>query len=272
MGTFISFLLLAIFFVIIGRVAEKDSDEQKPIETENNFYDISETVSFVSTLEQARVVKEKHELRKKIESLKRDIRNEIENLERETDPELKLANNFIINELKTLLDKDVRNENDYEYLSWRYNYGNLRTSNEKMEQARREAAKEYKESGQMEKDIRNDKIHGFFAPFILALILGFVILASLIGCLDYGDWIVCLFLASIPATVAGLIGLAVSTDVSTKRAMDIGVPANDKRIKEEKAKQTALTISLVAGAASNIKHAEKGLKDLENVDNWKQMK
>lgn len=210
----------------------------------------------IADVDDARMYEQKIELQKKIRELQEDIKLNIKIQTANNDNKLR---SFYIGEYEKLLAIPLTNESDYEHVRWLYNYGNLRTKNEI-----------YVHSGQFEKDCSRSNL----ITFSILFVFGFFI--PVIACSGDGDIKFGFFMGTLPGICLGcffgLIGLAISHHSNASAGQELNVQEAEPIIaKEIRGRNTAIA-SAALGAAVTMHNAKKAVKDISNVDSWKEMK
>ena len=164
------------------------------------------------------------------------------------------SDNFVTKKvLSEILKIKVQNKEDYEKKVWLFNDGNLRTNKEI-------STKWHQENYDAERHITS--IIAFMLPFI-AIMLLILILSGNPGLLFFG---------LIPAGIAGIFGATLGHSANITSAELYGIPSDDPRVLAEK---TAKNIAIASGVATTIHAVRKtknAVKDIANVDGWKEMK
>lgn len=215
----------------------------------------------ISSVEMARFYEKQETLSREIKNLKDAIQNNIETRER-LGGEL---NDFYIQEYKKLLELPLNNIDDLEHVSWLFNYGNLRTDNEK-----------YVHSGRFKADcIRRNygvPITMFligFLPIIIPFIKEFYTPYT-------NSWLIGAFLGFFPAAIVGLllglIGSIISHSINASVAKNMNTSESIKIAREEALKRNISIGATVAAVTHTAYKAKGAVKDVANVDGWKEMK
>ena len=162
-----------------------------------------------------------------------------------------------------LLFTEVKTEADYNRLNFMYNNGHLRSNDEVHDYDWQIECQKFKENFNYERHKVN--IIAFFLPFITVFSL---VTAALWKSL----WFISLLISTFLALIVGLFGMIVGYKYNLSNAKLYGISDDDKNVRAEKVKLTAGIIGAVGSAGATIHHTKKAVKDITNVDSWKEFK
>ncbi len=216
-----------------------------------------------SNIDTAMKEREDYVFKQKCDALRNRIKAEISKLEADKTTELANSNACYISELKSLANYTMSTEKDYDYVSWRFNNGNLRSSIEQQERSKQERAEEYVSSGEFDKECKSRNIYAAIIPFIVVFFLVFCMCE---------EPIIGLPLGLLAGLIASLIGMIMGYSANIRRGEEMGVPDSNPRMKKERFNKTGATIATIGVLGSTVHKAGKAAKDLGNVDSWKQTK
>ena len=165
--------------------------------------------------------------------------------------------------LENLLNTEVSSEADYNRLLFMYNDGKLRSNDEVLE---------YDWQIECQKRIKNYdyerhkvNIIAFFAPFLSVFAIVSVLLWKPL-------WFIGMYIALFFAFIAGGIGMIIGYRINISNAKFYGMSDLDPRVQAERTK-LGVGITGTIGAAGYTAHsAKKAIKDITNVDGWKEFK
>lgn len=159
------------------------------------------------------------------------------------------------------LSRGVKNRKDYKRLLFIYNIGDLRTQEEIDEYDYLHNREEY--------DSKRHVVNtfAFLIPFAAVFLLIFF------GVDDFRElWFIGIPVALCGGLAAGIVGAIVGYSINISLADDYGLSENDPLVRNEKNKRTVAIIAGITSAVSIGKHTKKSVKDVANVDSWKEMK
>lgn len=211
------------------------------------------------TMEQARKERAGYELKLQEEHLKDLIKDSIARLSEDRTPELRKANEFVRGKMEELLAIPVENESDLEYLAWRYNGGELRTEDEI-------ASCDYVRTGKFDSECAQTNAF----VIVLFVLIGFLI--PFVAFIKEGDVGVGFVLGVFLAMFFGLIGAIISHSTNLAVAKQNRIPDDNPRVQHERRRRNEAILGTVASAAAIGHHTKKTVKDIANVDSWKEMK
>ena len=162
--------------------------------------------------------------------------------------------------LDEILSYSIITEEDYERVEFMYNDGRLR-SNEEVHSY--DLSRTYK----IRQDAYNKTRHkvntiAFLIPFLFTLV---------IFCLIFND-IMFFPVALLFALIVGYIGMMIGYKINVDDAKNYELDANDPNVIDEKRKLTSSAIGGTIAAGSIIHNTKKAVKDITNVDSWKELK
>lgn len=160
--------------------------------------------------------------------------------------------------LREILNIPILVESDYERVKFMYNNGRLRSNSEvhnfDLSRSYNERKKAYDSSRHKTNAI------AFWGPFLPTLLM---------FCLIFND-IMFFPVALLIALIAGYIGMMIGYKTNIDNAKDFELPANDPSVVDEKHKLTSSAIGGAIAAGSIVHNTKKAVKDIANVDSWKE--
>ena len=203
-------------------------------------------------------------LKKKQEESKQKFINKISILKNK----ISVSANKCTNELdkmvfEKLLNTEVSSEADYDRLLFMYNNGKLRSNDE---------VYEYNWNIECQKHIKNFNyerhkvnIIAFFAPFLSVFTIVTIWLWKPL-------WFISLFISTFLALIAGSIGMIIGYKINLSNAKLYGMSDCDPRVQAEKTKLGVGIASSIGAAGYTAHSAKNAVKDITNVDGWKEFK
>ena len=76
----------------------------------------------------------------------------------------------------------------------------------------------------------------------------------------------------IPALFAGGIGLIIGNHINIDKADTLEIPPDNPMVQNEKMKEKIGIFSMFTAGISSYQHTKKAVKDITNVDSWKEFK
>ena len=217
------------------------------------------------TVEEIRKLEADKAFQQDVEKLHNKIKANISKLENQNkhklDPTQIEVNNFLIKEYKKLLTLNTKTRWKLDYVNWRYNGGALRTEEEIIKEEKRISDKLFLESGNFEKDCMFTTLATFGIGFIGAFILTLNATSN--------DGGVAIILLALPfMCIAGFITSIIGHAINISEAKSHNVPKTHPQVIKE---GVGLATCIIAGT-SFLRHTKKAVKDITNVDGWKEMK
>lgn len=244
---------------------------KKNKETDMNHWDRVEIPIGVTSVADARRQREAVEFKRKVDSFKNGIRAEIVRLANDDTPELQSVNSYLADKMETLLNVRITTPELLEYNEWLFNYGNLRTDEEIAQRNKEVHDDYYVRSGQFGKDCAKTSFAAYAVPFVI----GFVIPVAWC-CSEFKDFGFGVFMGFLPGIIVGsffaLIGGAIGHSMNVSAGKALSTPAAAPVIRDQQIKRGAAITGAVVGATSAYRNTKRAVKDLTNVDGWKQMK
>ena len=205
---------------------------------------------------QERILKEKSE--KLNESIKKAMKEE-------THPSIKQL-------LKTMLETEVVDDVSYEEKKWLFNNGKLRILSE-IEQHEHELKEKYYHDHPEAFDSECKKVNA--AACWLPFIFGFLLCLGQCtqsngGSINGAEAIFIIPLCLIVALIFGLIGMGFGHKANLEKAKQYNI--NNERTAYERRELGLCKVAGIASAVDIMHHAKNTVKDIANVDSWKEMK
>lgn len=163
--------------------------------------------------------------------------------------------------LDKLLSMRTINQTELDRVKFLYNNGKLR-SNEEVEDYDRKITYE-KERENYNKERHSVNFAAFMIPFLA------VGLITMIAC---NDILFGLPLGLLFGLMAGFFGMLIGYSININKAKEYGIPDDDPRVQDEKLKRKIGIASGVAAGISIYHNTKNTVKDIKNVDSWKEMK
>ena len=251
-----------LFVLLVYLIWIRPANKKRKISKEENKCSAPGKITSVADV---RKIEEQNDFDASIKNLHEKIQAEINTRQNNNDESLSDVNQFMISELTKLLKMDIKTKQDFEYVDWLFNDGLLRTEDEIKARQKFEYNTKYLNSGQYAEDCFINKTvygtFGFFLPFTLSLLI---------------FWKKLGFLSFIPATFIGLflsiVGMVIATEQNITRAKEHDVPINHPRLQHDLNERNIAKAAGIISAISIGKHTKKAIKDVTNVDSWKEFK
>lgn len=160
--------------------------------------------------------------------------------------------------LTELLNIPIIIEADYERVDFMYNNGRLKTNEEVHSYDLIHTYQTRKQK--YDKSRHKTNALAFWLPFLPTLI---------IFCLIFND-IMFFPVALLFALIAGYIGMMIGYKTNVNNAKNFELPADDPSVIDEKRKFTSSVVGGAVAAGSIIHNTKKAVKDVTNVDSWKE--
>jgi len=87
-----------------------------------------------------------------------------------------------------------------------------------------------------------------------------------------GLWILGIPIAIIPALFAGMLGMLIGNSINLSRSEHYNLSNEDASVNDEKLKQKSGIAAILLSSFSLFKNTKKAIKNIKNVDGWKEMK
>jgi hypothetical protein len=171
----------------------------------------------------------------------------------------------IIKKVLTAMYKTrINNNEDYERLKFLYNDGELRTNIEVREYDKH--VSNIKHINNFDSERHTNNTLGFFIPFLISFIL------ALIAFTQELTIYISLPVSLVVALTAGCFGCLISSYNNISNAEEYGISADDDRVQDETNNAKVGTVSIIGGTVHTLHKTKNAVKDLTNVDGWKEMK
>lgn len=107
----------------------------------------------------------------------------------------------------------------------------------------------------------------------ITIIFPFMIVFSIcVGPLCSNFSYIGILIALVPSLTLTMICMIIGYTINISRAKHYNLPDDDPSVQEERTKRVGAIISSVVTGISTGRHIKKAIKDIENVDGWKEMK
>lgn len=163
--------------------------------------------------------------------------------------------------LENLLERKIETIDDLAKLDFLYNDGKLRT-NEEADYIER-FFKYQKERENFDQHCHKVNVYSFLIPFFCVFI---------ITCLFAQDIIFGPLLGLTFGLFASLIGAYIGHDSNIQDAEEYCVPNDNPRLRNEILNKKAAIMAIISSSVVTGHHIKKAIKDIANVDGWKEMK
>lgn len=163
--------------------------------------------------------------------------------------------------LEALLKRKVETIDDYIQLDYLYNDGKLRSSEEADYMER--YFKYQNERNNYDKERHKINTLSFVIPFLSI----FFITCAATNNIIFGIPLGLLFGLS-----GALIGMSIGYSINIKKANEYGMPHNDPRVVQEINKRRASILAIIGVTITTAHHTKNAVKDVINVESWKEMK
>ena len=163
--------------------------------------------------------------------------------------------------LDKLLNIEISNKTELERVIFLYNKGELR-SNEEVENYDKQLLYE---TERINFDQERHKVN--FAAFVIPFLS--VGLITMIACNDilFGIPLGLLF-----GLIGGFFGTLIGYKINLNKAKEYGIPDDNPSVQNEKLKHKIGVASGIAAGISIYHNTKNTIKDIKNVDSWKEMK
>lgn len=167
--------------------------------------------------------------------------------------------------LQTLL-KDATSKEDLEYRTWLYNEGKLRSNWEVEDYNRIKKKEAYRNGTNFDTSSKVTNVACFLIPFTICI-------AVIMSKPDASAlWFIYLPVAVLVACFFSFISMMLGYSLNISRGKRKGLPESDIRLQNERAKRNIGAVSGAVAGASVYRHTKKAVKDIANVDSWKELK
>ena len=188
-----------------------------------------------------------------------DFNNRRENLRNKILNDRNSTDDYVRKKVLTeLLNIPIITEADYKRVDFMYNNGRLRTNEEVHNYDLIHTYQTRKQ--EYDKSRHKTNALAFWLPFLPTLI---------IFCLIFND-IMFFPVALLFALIAGYIGMMIGYKTNVDNAKNFELPADDPSVIDEKRKFTSSVVGGAVAAGSIIHNTKKAVKDVANVDSWKE--
>lgn len=165
--------------------------------------------------------------------------------------------------LEAIYSIKCETQEDFDYKVYLFNDGDLRPEEEVWEIMNYRYAKNNDNLYNFNKERHIVNTLAFFVPF------GFIFFVIMIA----SKWeILVLPIAIIAALFISMIVMLIGNKHNIDTAEAYGIPDNDQSLENEKLKNKIGLASSAIAAGSIIHNTKKAIKDITNVDSWKEMK
>lgn len=169
--------------------------------------------------------------------------------------------------IESLVKTEIRNDRDIERLEAKYRAFVLHHGNMPMVEQEMKMYDSINDRNDYESSRHVVNFLHFLVPFVAVFCLIFFPLQK-----ESGVWFLTAPVALIGGGFAALIGMIIGYSVNIARAGEYGLADDDPMVMDERRKRTAGIIATIVSGGSIFRHTKKTVKDIENVDGWKEMK
>lgn len=219
----------------------------------------------VTSVEEARKIQDEYKLKEDVKSFRKRIQTEISYLKNLDSPDVKEASDFLINELEGLYEMPINSKKELDYAEWLFNNGKLRTQSEIIQRRQDKRNYQYIKSGDYEMDCFINKTLWGAGGFIIPA-------AICIAKWWKSMWVFSIIPAIFIGGISSLIGMYIASEMNVERAKKYKVPPDHPRYIHDKNEMTVAKAAGVISAVSVGKHTKKAIKNVANVDSWKEFK
>lgn len=189
-----------------------------------------------------------------------EFNNRKENLRNRIKNDINSTDDYVRKKvLEQILNIPIFVESDYERVSFMYNNGRLRSNDEVHNFDLKKTY--HTRQAQYNKVRHRTNAIAFWVPFWIA----FLLFAAL-----FKD-IIFLPVALLFALIAGYIGMMIGYSINIDEAKAYELPPNDPAVVDEKRKLTTSAIDGAIAAGYIVHNTKKAVKDVTNVDSWKEL-
>lgn len=219
-----------------------------------------------------------YELHKEVAILRKKKREEEERKEREEfEKKVKELNDKILEQYKICTNDKIKelfyliycleanNETDYQEKLWQFNDGELRTPNEVEEHLEELKKSDYYKSGDFDFTCMLVNFIAFSIPFFSSLFIT-------IAVIGWNLWFIGLPIGLLLGLLGALIGMTIGHKINISNAENHNVPASNPNVQFSKKELNIAKIASPLAAIGILHHIKKGIKDISNVDGWKDIK
>ena len=251
--TFGIFIFVIIICICVGNSNKSSvpNYNRSPPEDKNNSFKVNGvdiTLTDEELKEQQKLVNDEFNNRK--ENLRNKIRNDMNS----TDDYVRKK------VLEQILNIPIFVESDYERVSFMYNNGQLRSNDEVHNFDLKKTY--HTRQAQYNRSRHKTNAIAFWAPFWGVF---------LISAAAFGD-VIFLPVALLFALIAGYIGMMIGYKINVDKATIYELPKDDPAVVDEKRKLTTSVVAGAVSAGSIVHNTKKAVKDVTNVDSWKELK
>ena len=164
---------------------------------------------------------------------------------------------------KNLYKTEIKDEKDYERLCFMFNNGKLRSNDEISDYDWQIKCQNYKDNFNYERHKVN--LIAFFLPFTITFTLVTAVLWK-------RWWFLSLLPSSLLAFLFAYFGMMIGYKVNLSNAELYGLSNSDPGVEAEKLKYKAGIFGGVIAAGKSIHDTKSAVKDITNVDGWKEFK
>ena len=162
--------------------------------------------------------------------------------------------------LEQILNIPIYVESDYERVNFMYNNGRLRSNNEVHNFDLKKTY--HTRQAQYKRSCKKTSAIAFWAPFWIVFLIGSAAMHDIIF----------LPVALLFGLIAGFIGMMIGYSINIDEAKTYELAKDDPAVVDEKSKLTSSLISGAVAAGSIVHNTKKAVKDVTNVDSWKELK
>ena len=251
--------MIVIIFLVIGIIILFFiSNSSKPPE-QIRYYNKDNNSNF-RKIHGVNIYVSDEELKEQQKLVNNEFNNRKENLRNRIKNDMNSTDDYIRKKvLEQMLNIPIFVESDYERVSFMYNNGLLRSNDEVHNFDLKKTY--HTRQAQYNRSRHKTNAIAFWVPFWIA----FLLFAALFGDIFF------LPVALLFALIAGYIGMMIGYSINIDEAKTYELPPNDPAVVDEKRKLTTSAIGGAIAAGSIIHNTKKAVKDVTNVDSWKEL-
>lgn len=175
-------------------------------------------------------------------------------------------NEEVVEKLQILLEMNCQTNDDLTVLNYLYNDGALQSREEFERVLNYRYAVKNNLLVDYDEERKKRNVYAAVIPFLITF------LAIIFGAKGFREHINGIVLALIASLVVALISMIVGHSTNIEKAKEYGIPDNDPSVTIEKLRRDLGVTSGIVSGITIGKHTKNAVKDIMNVDSWKELK